>query len=336
MRNIAITGCLLGILLSGCAVTELRRDQDQIRSALLDLYTNQIMDNLIRARNGYPIIHLDYTNATGTVTVKGSGNIGANQAVTNSNVLALPANTLSRTRTIVTTLMGGISGENTNQVAVTATPVLTANDVYDAYLMFLAIPGSLVVTDEPPPACAAHIVRQCGCEYYWVPSEFKGDFLNLSLVTTAQRGKSLASPDQFFSVQLIDVAKIEDNEGDPESKIVTLVFDKKIPNDSGTLTFDEPLDPKGPVAAKAGSVITRYPFDRYLETKPGQDDFEPSLTNKLDIGVLNSELPGLTKLPRGVKVYQHHNRPTPPTTEDLLERANFQLQQIQMNQLRSP
>src|SRR5204863_9203970 len=42
----ALLLCLaFGIALPGCAVRELRDDQDKIRCALLDLYTNQIIDN---------------------------------------------------------------------------------------------------------------------------------------------------------------------------------------------------------------------------------------------------------------------------------------------------
>jgi len=40
--------------MTGCTAVQAVRDQDVIRARLLDLYTSQIMDNLVRARNGLP------------------------------------------------------------------------------------------------------------------------------------------------------------------------------------------------------------------------------------------------------------------------------------------
>ena len=89
-------GRLIGILvcaaaLCGCAVHETHKDHDLIRLTLLDLYTNQIMDNLIRAENRMPIIQLDYTNGTTQVTI--TNNIGGNdtQATTATNLFGIPA-----------------------------------------------------------------------------------------------------------------------------------------------------------------------------------------------------------------------------------------------------
>src|SRR5438046_1026750 len=91
---------LLIALISGCAVYDLHRDQDQMRQALLDLYTDQIMDNLIRASNGMPIVQLDYSNATGTITCKQNASFGEDQTVTRTNLSKLPAHTLDATRTL--------------------------------------------------------------------------------------------------------------------------------------------------------------------------------------------------------------------------------------------
>src|SRR6267378_192499 len=97
-----LVGILLcGTALSGCAVHETHKDHDLIRTTLLELYTNQIMDNLVRTANRFPIIQLDYNNASTQVTI--TNNIGGNdsQVATSSNVFALPAATLSATRTIM-------------------------------------------------------------------------------------------------------------------------------------------------------------------------------------------------------------------------------------------
>ena len=92
------------------------------------------MDNLIRTANGLPIIQIDYTNAATQVTITNSISGSDSQVSTASNIFALPAATLSATRTIMTTLMGSASNMNSNQVSLAATPVTTSNDVYDAYI----------------------------------------------------------------------------------------------------------------------------------------------------------------------------------------------------------
>ena len=183
----ALLLCLaFGIALPGCAVRELRDDQDKIRCALLDLYTNQIIDNLIRASNGMPIIQLDYSNAQASITVKETGSLSDSVATTRSTVLnRAAAITSAITRTTLNTVMASSSADHSNQVSVVASPVITSNEVYDGYIAFLTLPGSLQVSAGPPPEGVAHICKKCGGQYYWVPAEFKREFLRLALLTTA-------------------------------------------------------------------------------------------------------------------------------------------------------
>jgi hypothetical protein len=247
MRNRAITACIIFLFCAGCAVPQVANDQDRLRGALLDLYTNQVMDNLIRTYNCMPIIQVDYTNAQGMVTVAASGTFGENQTVTNSTVTAIPALTQAVTRTISTMISGSLSASNTNQITLSAAPLITADEVYDAYVAFvyetkysgtektLAPTGKLVVTPDTPPPGAAHICRQYCKQYYWVPVEHRAEFLNLALVTTAQRGKTLEPP-VAYSVNVIDA--IQDSPLDPKTGTDPLLWavlklDTSIPNDSG-------------------------------------------------------------------------------------------------------
>src|SRR5436190_17301613 len=80
--RLIIASCLCCLALSGCAVKQLNADHDKIRTALLDLYTNQIIDNLVRASHGLPIIQLDYTNATALVTVVDTESLSDSLATT--------------------------------------------------------------------------------------------------------------------------------------------------------------------------------------------------------------------------------------------------------------
>jgi hypothetical protein len=309
---------LCGVLLPGCAVHELHKDQDLIRSTLLDLYTNQIMDNLVRAKSGLPIIQLDYTNAQGNVTIANTIGGNVNQVATSSNVFSLPAAALSVTRTIATTLAGNLSNVNTNQVAVAAQPVTTMNEVYDAYLQFLdetKNPGSLMVTCDPPTPGAAHLSRKFDGRYFWVPIEYRDLFFRLALLTTAQRGKSLTAPDEFFQVTLTKLTDVKSNLF-PNIRVVTLSLDKPIPADMGYVVLDQDKEK------------TQYS----LQSIPGP----ASSDTKVAVVNVDASNVKLFDTPQPAKIYLQHQRPKLPTTEDLINRVNFNLQQIQFNQLRQP
>jgi hypothetical protein len=311
---------LLAASVAGCAVHEMHKDQDLIRGALLDLYTNQIMDNLVRAANGLPIIQLDYTQAQANVTIKNTVAGSENQATTGSRVLMIPATALSTTRTVVTTLIGGLANENSNQVSVAANPVTTSNEVYDAYLEYLTLPGSLVVTCQAPNPGQAHICKKYDGKYYWVPMSYKGYFFRLALLTTARRGKALLPAEEYFQVTLTDIVKEEPNRSNPANfTYFTYKLNKKIPRDDGYIVFDK--------LPEEQESLTQQDFQ-------ASDSTTGSETDLIALSVNNNNLDAYRKLPRTAKIYLEHKRPKPPTTDDLINRVNFNLQQIQFNQLR--
>jgi hypothetical protein len=323
MRRLVLLACTLTMCLAGCATRELCGDQDKIRCCLLDLYTNQIMDNLVRASNGMPIIQIDYTNATSQVTISQTGTVSDQVQRTRMSVLTLAAaSSYAITRSTVNTLMGMFSASNSNQVAVTGTPVTTSNEVYDAYLHFLTLPGSLQSGPCPPPEGAAQICRKCGDQYYWVPIEYRKEFFGLALVTTAQRGKPITAPDAY-EVTLQQVI------GDPvpvapDEYQVTVAIDKKIPNDSGRVVLSDgkglfigPFEPKtGPSPAETDRLNLYLDLRKQPLGAKTVDEFK-------------------AKLPAPAKVHVRGHQPEAPTTNDLLNRVNFQLQQIQFNQVRT-
>ena len=59
----------------------------------------------------------------------------------------------------MTTLMGMLGSMNANQVTIQAMPVTTQNEVYDAYLQYLRQPGSLIISDDPPPKAPPTFAR---------------------------------------------------------------------------------------------------------------------------------------------------------------------------------
>jgi hypothetical protein len=302
---------LIALLLPGCAVPELRNDHDQIRCALLELYTNQIVDNLIRASNGLPIIQVDYTNAQGTVTIQETGMLSGAKSTTYATAVS-----------VVKTFMGSLTGQNTNQVTLVGTPVTNHNEVYSAYLEFLTLPGSLLVSDTLPPTECVHLLRKCDGKYYWIPIEYRREFLRLALLTTAQRGQSLLPPDEFFSVA---AQRVEGEiEGPRGTRLVTIVLDKAIPNDTGYFTL-------GSTEGEKTTEVREYDFNKYTDAR----GFQPDPTDRLTIKLLPDEIDAFKNLlPKPATVLLNHRRPKPPNTDDLLQRANIQLQQIQFNQMR--
>ena len=301
---------LCGIALSGCAVRQVHKDHDLIRSTLLDLYTDQIIDNLVRAANDMPIIQVDYTQATAMVTNTNSISGSDTQAITANNALTIPVAALAATRTIMTTLMGNLGNMNANQVTIQAAPVTTSNEVYDAYLQYLSEPGSLMISDDAPPPGAAHICKKYHGRYFWVPSEFRGKFFKLALQTTAQRGKPVVTADAFFTVTLTQLVSDEPS-AIGTAHVLTVQLDGTIPIGMGHLVLDN--------------------------DQAGQQLQVETFANKtIRFSVEDAKMPLFRTLPQTGKIYLLNIRPAPPTTEDLINRVNFQLQQIQFNQLRQP
>ena len=223
----------------GCRAEQLASDQDQFRGRLLDLYTNQIMDNLVRTDQGLPIVQLDFSKITGTITQNGMATFTNTQTTVNTKVLVIPTVVRTLTHAFTNAAAFSPSAYQTSVLTVTADPVLNNNEVYNAYLEFVdpdKKPNRLMKThDEPPPdAVLCGLTRRCGDLYYWIPAEFKADFLRLALVTTVMRGQPLTFPDKFdnsVAATALEFSK------DGHHRLA-IQFNKKMKNGTGTLTAD--------------------------------------------------------------------------------------------------
>src|SRR6267378_5466118 len=78
-------GCIAIVLLAGCTSTQVRWDATNIRKQVMVYYNDQIMDNLIRATNHMPFVHVDITLLTSQGGSQISGTIGGGQSRTNTN-----------------------------------------------------------------------------------------------------------------------------------------------------------------------------------------------------------------------------------------------------------
>ncbi len=326
MRGVVLLLGLSAAVISfpGClAISETRRDQDKIRTTLNTLYENQIIDNLIRAANGLPFVQIDYTNATTTVTVTENGNVGGTQT-TGPNSTNIVGSVLRFFHQFTNVWTYMLAGSNSNLIALTANPVITSNEVYDAYLQFLTNPGSLMVTCNPPPEGNAHICRKWQGKYYWVPIEYRFLFLKLALVTTSQRGKRLQPLDDFFPVQVKNV--LYEQKGDRNITFLTVKLDGPIPSDNGTIEFS--IDSK---QVRFGVDQPPAPLGNPPETS---DVIRIQFNPQTGGGAIKSVEDFKASLPLAGKVFLRNSHPQPPTTSNLLDNVRFQLEQIRLNQVR--
>ena len=166
--------CVITIFFASCAVLDTHQaklDQQQLRDVLMDYTQDQILDNLIRASNGLPIVHFDLSNITGQVTSKFTPTVGGGRNVTDvrtrtpmhSTVTTNQTTTAATGQTIVNTvaktvsavggvvetvakpLSWGVGEERDNGISVQADPLIDEPDVYAAYIRFL---NTDVVTEE--------------------------------------------------------------------------------------------------------------------------------------------------------------------------------------------
>lgn len=316
--------CLAGLLaVAGCRSQQLRRDQDQFRHALLDMETNQIFDNLIRARCGLPIVHMDYDRISGTVTQSGTGDLrGSYTDVVGGSV----------TRA----LTGGLLAKQDNQLGVTGSPVRDKPEVYVAYLQYLTLDDGLIFSVEPPPPGAAHLCRCCEGGHYWVPSHRAGDFFQLSMRVTGLRDNVLQAP-SYFEITIRGVVSVlppipEGNEppalGTQHEIVVEL--EKPLPmNDSGSatavlagrvipLSF---LPGPGAIGEPTTQLRIAYTYG------PNLDDGEIPVPPRVFI----DDLAGLQ-----LKFYSSRFRPEPPKRDKLLEQIRDELNAIRLETIRRP
>jgi hypothetical protein len=280
------------------------------------------------------------TNTTSSTVT----NVSSVASTIGTALTALAGKTFSllTTHSATNLFTGSQTSTNTNQVTLTATPVTTSNDVYDAYLYYMTLPGSLQCANTPPAPETAILVKKRGKQYFWIPVEMKKEFMALSLATTAQRGRPIAAP-QSFDVTILGVTG-PPIQAHPERKggqtwIFNVVFDPKVPNSPGRADIDS----------------LSFDFDKY---KP-DTDFPPATTNIVQLYI--DFTPTTDPMKPGVATYPHvplkaqtpdqlvtafqtqtpkaslrirGYRPEGPTTNQLLEKVNSNIQQLQLNQLR--
>ena len=241
-----VTTVVLFLACGGCRSQQLGNDQNQFRQVLLTMYEDQLMDNLIRAKNRMPLLQLDYTNITGTVTHQGTASVGGGPMGTRTTTFVKPTAATaggSLVRVASQAFSYGVNASQINQLTVTANPIVDNSVLYMAYVNFVERPGRLIESCDPPPDGAAHVLRQSGKKYYWVPDAYRNEFFELALRTNGVRTDP-SDAAAYYEVTVTGMRDFVPKSHMPskdDTVTVTLGIEKllpkddDIPNDSGVL-----------------------------------------------------------------------------------------------------
>lgn len=239
VNRVWIIGVMAVALFGGCRATQVAHDGINFRQALLDMYTDQAMDNLVRARTGQGFVQLNYKDLLVQVTDQYFGELTSQQMTTDNEGLPRKAVMGLIPRVFQNTFSLHGSAQRQGQMSFHADPITDQNDIYDAYLQFANDPALFVVTDCPPPKGAAHIERKCNGHYFWIPEYAAADFQQLMLKTTFQRGKDV-SPGYYEAT----IQKVTDEEVvNPKRSDVRkayILLDRSVPNGDGSAVVPLP------------------------------------------------------------------------------------------------
>jgi hypothetical protein len=221
---------------SGCLSRQVTADGTSLRLILVDLYTEQAIDNLIRAYENQPFVQLTYTqvgvtdkdNATAAVT-------GGDAAFTrdlSSDLTKGAAGAVKKTA-FAGKIPIGFSGQRDRTLGFQADPVTDRNDIYEDYLAFARNPAFFQVSDHDP-GCDAHIKRRCGSRWYWVPEYAGNEFMQLVQRTSFAPPPS-APAEVFWETGIVTVHPHFNAKGQRLENKFELTLLRPVPNDDGLL-----------------------------------------------------------------------------------------------------
>jgi hypothetical protein len=317
-------GYLFFILISavvsgGCLGRQFARDGSSVQEAVADVYTDQAMENLIRARNNLPFVQLKFSGInvsdTDDLTVSGS----LKQTVQTVGDLFVAAGM----RTLTNEYDATGTGDRKRTMSLNADPVTDQNDVYARYLAFAGDPNLLVCSDERP-RCPVHVLRKWHKKYYWIPCEAGPAFMDLVLKTALMRGPETAPP-AAYQVKILDLLDVTPAPRGIDSTTATVVFDNAVPNGQGSLVVD--LDDGRRVRASLLPIATDADGKRVPLGQP---------TSRLKI-TWSPKKQGFTELNligRPGRVYSRDYPPEAAVPNPVLQKIAVDVNQIKVNQFR--
>ena len=216
----------------GCLGRQFARDGASMQEAVADIYTDQAMENLIRARNNLPFVQLKFSG----INVNDTDDISFSGSVKQTVETARDLFTATAMRTLTNEYDATATDDRKRVMALNADPVTDQNDVYARYMAFVSEPDLLMCSDTPP-GCPVHILRKWRKKYYWIPCEAGPAFLDLVLKTTLMRGPE-AAPPSAYQVKILDVIEVTPAGPGIDSTTAIVAFDTPVPNGEGSLVVD--------------------------------------------------------------------------------------------------
>jgi hypothetical protein len=203
---------LLSVVLTGCSTHEVKWDAKQLRERTIEYYTDQVLDNLIRARNGQLFLHVNISQINATALSEVAGTVGGGE--TDGSGLESAASTAGlatkATRTLSKPFNWSLTPKHNSTVSMLTSPEVNDWSVYDAYIRFLRLPNKattnalmtssapilrpsgLDITDPdriysireaekriPAGECVPGTLRRWNGKTYYVPEAYKQEFFDL-------------------------------------------------------------------------------------------------------------------------------------------------------------
>lgn len=158
----------LGMLLGACA-SQVHGDATRMRAHALAYYSDQIMDNLIRGKNGLMFVHTDIITQQAQVNTTISGNAAGGETHTNTDTRATTLAGVTNTivRAVTRPLTWSLTPTLADNLQTQTKPIVNDPEVYKPYLQFLSLqhPGQrLQDGDFDPKLNEVHSIQIRGNE----------------------------------------------------------------------------------------------------------------------------------------------------------------------------
>lgn len=283
----------------GCQSERMALQGISFRDAVMDIYTDQILNNLIRAKNDQLFVQLRLTHLT--VEEDDTASLGGSFGDTTSdtrNLAMAAASTATHNRNVVGTFSISPRIERKGTLSFDADPLVDRDDIYEAIIAFAKNEETFRSQCDPPPPEDVHqgTQRYYRGQYYWVPSTASNAFMKLA-ISASFGGPQVVKG--YYEVTIKEVLI--------DKRIPFFVFNVAVPNDDGSIVISTPGTTKF-------ESVELYALDPSMGgIKPGEK------TTKL-VAALIPPLPTLEELQKKFKdksgrIYLSTYHPEAPTNE---------------------
>jgi hypothetical protein len=200
------------------------------------MYTDQAMDNLVRAYEDTAFVQLTYSQVSVNDKDSAIANVNGGEAdfakTHTTDLTKSGAAQFVRNRSFSGKFPFTGSGQRDRILSFHADPVTDQNYIYESYLAFAKNPA-LFMTSTEKPSCSVHIIKKCKGKWYWIPIEAGPSFLELVVTTSFVPPNAPAEVFWDTSIVTVEARLGKNNQLIPGKFILTL--SKEVPNDDGLL-----------------------------------------------------------------------------------------------------